>query len=418
VSQLAAFGCAASIGQRKVQEDSLAWTNDLVEEALGRPRLVVVCDGMGGHAAGDVASRLAAESFLVAYRRDTSGSPAVLGEALDWANGRLADHIARNPSTEGMGCTMVAVELSADGSAFRWLSVGDSLLLSVRGDHVERLNEDHSFREELRRLEAAGHDVSGGPSANMLRSAVMGGHIPLVDDKPWRGFAQDEILVLATDGLDTLELQDIHALVAQSQNAEMAANALVDAVERAGRPRQDNTTVAVLWNGQGVGGARGRAGAVWGGPQTVSSGRAAPRKSNWWVLGLTLALGVALGAAACWVALVGWPGAGTTSTEQSGQTAKAKVKDGLLPADTVPSAKPLKDGRDGEDRKEPKAIETASLAKKSPVSPAKPEAAAKPDQGAKPHVAPQAVPASESGVTAGGGRAASVPQLRPVPPPQ
>lgn len=333
MNQCTAFGSAKAIGQRKAQEDSIAWTEELVDGAMGRPRLVVVADGMGGHAAGDVASELAVKSFITAYQRDASGEATILREALDWANERLADFVARNSSADGMGCTVVALELNEDGSAFRWLSVGDSLLLSIRKDGISRLNEDHSFREERRRTEETGGDVSAVPSANMLRSAVMGSHIPLVDDHTvWRRFAEDEILVLATDGIETIEMERIAAIVSGSADAASAADALIAAVEQAQRPRQDNTTVAVIFGGSASIGEVAAGGAAATTERKPS--RSGARTSRQWQVGLLtgllagLALGAILGASGAWLILS--PGKERTEEAASnasvtGDTAKARV---------------------------------------------------------------------------------------------
>lgn len=346
MSQFNAFGSAKTIGQRKAQEDSIAWTDELVDGAMGRPRLVVVADGMGGHAAGDVASELAVKSFITAYQRDTSGEATILREALDWANERLADFVVRNSSADGMGCTVVALELNEEGSAFRWLSVGDSLLLSIRKEGISRINEDHSFREERRRTEETGGDVSAVPSANMLRSAVMGSHIPLVDDHTvWRRFSEDEILVLATDGIETIEMERIAAIVRGSADAASAAEALIAAVEQAQRPRQDNTTVAVIFGGSAsIGDVAAGDTDKRGERKPSPSGRRASRQ---WQVGLLtgllagLALGTILGALGTWLIL----NPDKEKTEEAadnasvtGDTAKARVPIAGVPPVPQPAA--------------------------------------------------------------------------------
>lgn len=246
----AVFGVAETIGKRKDQEDYVVWTDDVTLVDQGAPvlpRLTVIADGMGGHAAGNVASQTATKAFLSACLNLDPDDTDLLGKALDTANAKLAEKVAGDSALEGMGCTLIGVQLSERGDSFRWISVGDSLLLSVTGDGVHHLNEDHSFRSDVARIAEAGGDTTGLPAPNVLRSAVMGEPIPLVDDhSAWRSFAGGESLVLATDGLDTLSDEEIGAIVRAAPDAAAAAKALVKAVEDADKPRQDNTTVVVL----------------------------------------------------------------------------------------------------------------------------------------------------------------------------
>lgn len=241
------FGTAATIGKREVQEDSIGWSRDRYDLKGELPMLSIIADGMGGHAAGEVASKIAVDGFLDAYRRKTPGDATVLIDALDWANGQIAGHVAAHPETDGMGCTLVAVEVNADSTAYRWISVGDSLLLSVKPSGIERLNADHSYREERERLLAAGESLDGAPAANVLRSALMGFDVPLIDNQTeWRAFVPGETLILATDGLETLNPDRVLDIARAHDGASAIADALVASVEASGKPRQDNTSVAVI----------------------------------------------------------------------------------------------------------------------------------------------------------------------------
>ena len=132
---------------------------------------------MGGHAAGGVASRLAADTFVSAFTSSRSGGAPLaeaLQSALDEANARIARGQQEMPETEGMGTTLVAAHLSPEGLA--WVSVGDSPLWMLRSGRIDRLNEDHSFRPEVARGVRA--------IANMLQSVLNGNPIALVDLQP------------------------------------------------------------------------------------------------------------------------------------------------------------------------------------------------------------------------------------------
>lgn len=297
---MARFGYAQRVGKRANQEDCIGWSPGGGVAGGAMPRLVVVADGMGGHAAGEIASRLAVDAFVKAYSRERPGARELLSEALEEANAAIARHVEANPNTEGMGCTLVAVEMSDDGASYRWISVGDSPLYLVSNGRTEQVNEDHSFRDQIRRLVDQGADPSELPGANVLRSALMGGHVPLVDDTGvWRPLGQGETLVVATDGIETLDREEIAAAVKSGADAQTLADALADRVEAVGRPRQDNTSIAVI---VGALAARSAAAPAGGGKETGASGRAVGSRSMIWatVLGLAALALVAGGGAWLW----------------------------------------------------------------------------------------------------------------------
>lgn len=240
------FGTASHQGSRPYQEDTVAATERVVDRSGRLPLLTVIADGMGGHAAGDVASVLAARSFVARWEAE-AGNPERLLDALDAANEAIAGEVARHPVRQGMGTTIVALELSPDTSFCRWLSVGDSLLVRIGSDGLRRLNADHSYRADIARAEAEGEDPEPGIAPNMLRSAVMGGHVPLVDHfEGWQPIPPGSVFILASDGLETLSEAQVAAIVTAGTDAQAIARELVDAVIAAGRPKQDNVTVAVL----------------------------------------------------------------------------------------------------------------------------------------------------------------------------
>jgi PPM family protein phosphatase len=231
-----AFGAAIQ-GCRPEQQDSFRSVWLAGEEAW----LLLVADGMGGHAAGEVASRIAADGFVATFSASRSRGASVnhaLQRALDAANEQIALHQEDAPETEGMGTTLLAAHLGTQGLA--WISVGDSPLWMFRNGVVHRLNEDHS----LRAAAAAGEDVS----PNMLLSALDGTLVPLVDlrPKPLRTRSGD-LAILASDGLLTLSEAEISRKIEENAGAgpEAVVRALLKAVEDRGEPHQDNCTVIV-----------------------------------------------------------------------------------------------------------------------------------------------------------------------------
>jgi protein phosphatase len=251
----------ATKGARSYQEDTaLFWSEHGEGGALssgavtlgnGNPAVAVLADGMGGHAGGALASRMACENFVKAYAGQEGSNRERLVEALQAANQAIADTVAANPMLLGMGSTLVGVTFGPDG--VEWVSVGDSPLLLYRRGEIALLNEDHSLAPELDRLAAAGEiseeEARRDPRRHMLRSAVTGDDIDLVDlsRRPLR-IEPGDYIILASDGLQTLEAAEIERIVAAYANdgAGAVANALIRAVEAIKDPHQDNATVVAV----------------------------------------------------------------------------------------------------------------------------------------------------------------------------
>jgi protein phosphatase len=196
---------------------------------------------MGGHAAGGVASRLAADAFVTAFveaRSQNSSIEEALKLALDDANMRIEQAQRKSPEVAGMGTTLVGAYLSRQGIG--WISVGDSPLWLLRAGQVQRLNEDHSLREMVK------HGAKG--VGNMLASVLNGQPIPLINCQPDPvPLDRDDFILIASDGLLTLEERDI-AKIAKANtgySCEVLARTLLREVENRAKPNQDNCAVLV-----------------------------------------------------------------------------------------------------------------------------------------------------------------------------
>lgn len=238
-------------GARDYQEDAFL-ISFLDDDAGGDSKsaaLVIMADGMGGHAAGNIASNLVVstfnKTFTGAFGRDVP--PELLRVALAKANSGLAESIRETPALDGMGCTMVTAVLTK-GKVY-WVSVGDSHLYLIRDRELKKQNEDHSYGGYLDRMKGQGVDVEAeaGLSRNMLMSAMTGDEIAEVDcpDEGLQLLPGDRLLV-CSDGLDTLSAGVIIQTSAWSPTAKECVAALLKAVEDAKKPRQDNTTVVVI----------------------------------------------------------------------------------------------------------------------------------------------------------------------------
>ena len=235
-------------GARDYQEDAFLTTN--LKDKDGNPSsLVIVADGMGGHAAGNVASNMAVQAFNkhVSSSYPTDEISEILNGAVLKANHSIAETIKETPALDGMGCTMVAVLI--EKNKIWWASVGDSHLYLIRNRELNKINADHSYGGFLDAMEAAGTPVEPEPglSRNMLMSAVTGSDISDIDcpSSPLQIQAGDKILV-CSDGMDTLSDGKIIQYCDWSDSPKECADALLNAIEEADMPKQDNTTVVVI----------------------------------------------------------------------------------------------------------------------------------------------------------------------------
>ena len=239
-----------SLGDREKQEDAVRVARQSAD-GNNSDLLMLLSDGMGGHAGGEIASNLALDTFKEHFENgSTNMRPrGRLQESLEAANEAIAAEVARNPELKGMGCTLVGVLVAA--GRLVWVSVGDSILFLLRHGQLRRLNANHSYFGELLELVERGEislqEAEAHPKKNALLSVLTGAPIKMVDLNVIETDPGD-VLILASDGLETLSDDDI-ARIAQanaSKGPSAISDALLNAVKGRGRPRQDNTSIIVM----------------------------------------------------------------------------------------------------------------------------------------------------------------------------
>jgi formylglycine-generating enzyme required for sulfatase activity/serine/threonine protein phosphatase PrpC len=236
-------------GARDYQEDAFLITRLGDSDSDGAGSLVTVADGMGGHAAGNVASNMAVQTFNRHISKNFPNEDVsnALYEAVLQANGSITATVAETAALKGMGCTLVACVLEQD--KLRWVSVGDSHLYLLRNGELSKRNADHSYGGFLDRTAAAGTPVEAeaGFSRNMLMSALTGDDIAEIDCPPDAlVLVNGDRVILSSDGLDTLASETIAEICAGAPSAKQCVEALLQGVTDAGAPRQDNTTVIII----------------------------------------------------------------------------------------------------------------------------------------------------------------------------
>ncbi len=273
-----------SLGEREAQEDSVLC--DVPHG--GGAGVLILADGLGGHAGGALASRVAVSTALqeISSQRDARGRlpdsiPGTLQMAAEAANHAVLAQAEFDPDLHGMGTTLV-IAVVQDRELY-WLSVGDSPLYLHRGGTLTKINETHSLAPHLDLLVEAGEmdaeEAAVHPGRNCLTSALGTVEIDRIDCpmKPKVLEADDTVLV-ASDGILSLNAQDIAAKL-DATEADLTpgqrVERLLDAVARAEACDQDNTSLALLHVGaSGVQGASARPGAFLNRMWTRLQGRA------------------------------------------------------------------------------------------------------------------------------------------------
>ncbi|MDE3200239.1 MAG: Stp1/IreP family PP2C-type Ser/Thr phosphatase [Acidobacteriota bacterium] len=220
------------------------------EDAFGysvEDGVFLVCDGMGGAAAGEVASSLAVDEILK-HLDHTNGlgkltPPRAAEQAISAANDAIYDRAQRNRKLSGMGTTMVAL-VTREKQAWL-LNIGDSRGYRLRNGSLEQVTLDHSLVEEQVRLGRMSHaEALRSPLRNVITRAL-GTQNRVTPDIFEMEIEAGDVFLLCTDGL-TRELtdKDIEMILHTEPTLEDACNRLVEDAKKAGG--HDNITCLIV----------------------------------------------------------------------------------------------------------------------------------------------------------------------------
>ncbi|MEO3416667.1 protein phosphatase 2C domain-containing protein [Roseovarius sp. CAU 1744] len=245
---------ALSLGRRERQEDSVA-----ADFPVGAGHgFAVLADGMGGHAAGDIASQIAVTEMFSELKMLISDPEqleenfdADLRNALRGVNACINHYAKQEANDSVMGSTLVAPVLFGD--RLYWISVGDSPLFLFRDGKLLRLNEDHSMAPEIDRMHSQGlidgDDAENHPDRQCLTSVLIGKEIPKIDctTEPV-GLQQGDIVIAASDGIQFLteaQIEEVLATRGERPSVEISA-ALLREIKALDDPDQDNVSLCVI----------------------------------------------------------------------------------------------------------------------------------------------------------------------------
>lgn len=234
---------------RTRNEDSWATHDDL--------GVAAVADGMGGHPAGDVASRLAVETALRALGGDDSSSATVpsepespgeaIADAVRSANQRILEDGEEHPERKGMGTTLTVLWLDPDDGAYRVGHVGDSRAYLLRDGSLEPLTRDDTpLQREVDAGRLSREEARVHPLSHVLSQAL--GTTEEVDPEVVEGRTRPgDLFLLCSDGLTAvLSEERIRELMEEKRDAPLdeLAERLVEETLDGGAP--DNVTVALV----------------------------------------------------------------------------------------------------------------------------------------------------------------------------
>ena len=211
------------------------------DSAYAGPHLLLLADGMGGHAAGEVASQLMVE-HMEHLDRDPADADvlALLGAAAEDANASIQASIAENPEQDGMGTTLTA--LMFNGTEFGLIHVGDSRGYRLRDGELMQITVDDTFVQSLvdqGKLQA--EDVSSHPQKSLILKAYTGRpvepYLELLDAQPGDRY------LLCSDGLSDPVTHETIESTLGTGTPEEAAQRLIELALRSGGP--DNVTVVI-----------------------------------------------------------------------------------------------------------------------------------------------------------------------------
>ena len=229
------------IGKRRKVNQDFVYTS---EEPVGKlPNLFIVADGMGGHNAGDYASKATVEIMLREIRQCQEESPAlILGEAIKIANEAIRRKASENADFEGMGTTVVAA--TCIDKVLHVANVGDSRLYIVNKE-IRQITRDHSLVEEMVRMGGLDREnARNHPDKNIITRAV-GANATVEPDFFTVALSEGDMVLMCSDGLtNMIEDEEIRMRLSGARDIVEKTLELVEAANENGG--KDNISVILM----------------------------------------------------------------------------------------------------------------------------------------------------------------------------
>lgn len=231
-----------NIGRKRKLNQDYVYTS---EQPVGKlPNVFIVADGMGGHKAGDYASKVTVETIVEEIVNSQEEEPTlVFDHAIQKANALIRMRAGESPDLEGMGTTVVAA--TCKGNILQVANVGDSRLYITNRKEIRQITRDHSLVEEMVRMGGIGREEARNhPDKNIITRAV-GADDTVKPDFFSVELDEGDMILMCTDGLtNMLEDEEIRMILEESRDMVEKAESLVAAAnEKGGR---DNISVILI----------------------------------------------------------------------------------------------------------------------------------------------------------------------------
>ena len=245
-----AVGMHQNQGKREYQQDAMS-----IKQFGSIGVLAILADGMGGYEGGEIASQLVSENFRE-FTIEGEDIAASLKKYLFQGNEAIDQYKSEHPEVKSMGTTAIAFFMTDKIS--QWISVGDSPLYVIRRRHtISRINENHSIAGlldlQVKKGEITEEEALSSGQRHMLTSAVSGEDIPQLDISVPYDIKDNDIFILASDGIETISDARIKEIVVgltasgvTQENIQKACEVLVAEVMDQNTSNQDNVTVIIV----------------------------------------------------------------------------------------------------------------------------------------------------------------------------
>ncbi len=233
---------ATNVGRkRKINQDSIFASDKPVGNL---PNLYIVADGMGGHNAGDFASRYTVNTVREYIAGSREKNPIkLINEAIQLANRGILKEASEHSEMFGMGTTIVVTTI-VDEYAYT-ANVGDSRLYLFDGGELRQITKDHSLVEEMVRLgELSEEDARTHPDRHIITRAVGASDEVDVDFFDYQ-MPPDSMILMCSDGLSNMvEDEEIRRIIAQPSDISSKTRELIDEANENGG--KDNIAVIIV----------------------------------------------------------------------------------------------------------------------------------------------------------------------------
>lgn len=230
------------VGQKRRENQDYVYAS---EQPIGNlPNLFVVADGMGGHNAGDFASRCAVSVMVESVKKNMSFNPIkIIRHAIETANEQVGIQAELDPQKAGMGTTMVVVTIV--GRYAYVANVGDSRLYVSDSHDIVQITRDHSWIAEMvRRGQISKEEARNHPDKNIITRAVGAGETINIDFFDVE-LEEDNRILMCSDGLSNMVREDtMQEILCGSEDVQDSADKLVALANENGG--SDNISVIII----------------------------------------------------------------------------------------------------------------------------------------------------------------------------